>query len=502
MANEHEFRIALISPQVIGHQRQIRKALPPLGLAYIAGVLEERGYDEILFIDAAAADYSNVVQLEDDPALVKFGMSDKAIAEKIKDFSPDIIGISLLFSSQAECAFSIARTLKRVMPDTPVVLGGIHASIMYEGIMEKEGSIDYILAGEGDYTFTELVEKLSGNEDYTQIPGLVWRDGPEVRKNPNPSFIKDISELPFPAWHLMDMENYFSIAMPHNPFVKSGRVGCIMTSRGCPQRCYFCSSARYFGHLFRPMSAARVIEMVQYMVDRFRIKEIQILDDNSTLDYKRIIDICEGIKHMKLRITFPNGIRSDMPKDHEKRLKMFQAMCDAGTEQISISVEHGDQDFLNNVMRKKQDLKEALVTCDLAHEAGLLVHASFMIGFPFETALQRQRTVDFARKLDADSFSVSLATPLPGTPMWDIVEKHGLFMDSFNPSRVLYGQVSIKPHDIAPEELYSFVEETNRQLNETASRKRPESAKKYELFKGKTADDDRKYLFVDVDKED
>ena len=497
MGDKAKTKIALISPQVIGYRQQIRKALPPLGIGYIAAVLEEKGYNKILFIDAVAEDYSNVVQLEDDPALVKFGMSDEAIAKKIKTFNPDIIGITLLFSSQAECAFSVARALKGVVPDTPIVLGGIHASAMHKDIMEREESIDFILRGEGDYTFAELVEKLFNNEDYTHISGLVWRDGSEVRKNAPPAFIKNIDELPFPAWHLMDMERYFRIAMPHNPFVRSARVGCIMTSRGCPQRCYFCSSAEYFGHLLRTMSAARVVKMVQHMVDKFGIKELQILDDNSTIDYKRIMDICEGIRRMGLRITFPNGIRADVPKDREKRLKMFQAMRNAGTEQISISVEHGDQDFLNNVMCKRQDLKEAIATCDLAHKAGLLVHASFMMGFPYETSIQRQRTVDFASELDADSFSISLATPLPGTPMWDIADQHGLFMDSFSPSRVLYGQVSMKPHDISPEELHGFVEKVNRQLNEKARKKRPESAKKYELFKGKTADGDRKYLIVD-----
>ncbi|MGB2601586.1 MAG: cobalamin-dependent protein [Candidatus Omnitrophota bacterium] len=495
--NRDEPKIALIVPQAIGYRQQIRKALPPLGLGYIAGVLEEKGYDKILFIDAVAEDYSNVVQLKDDPTLVRFGMSDEMIADKVRTFKPDIIGITVLFSSQVECAFSAAKALKSVVPDTPIVLGGIHASIMYEDIMREEKAIDFILAGEADYTFSELVEKLYGNEDYTQVPGLVWRDDSGIRKNPQAVVVRDVDKLPFPAWHLMDMERYFSIAMPHNPFVRSGRVGCIMTSRGCPQHCYFCSSAEYFGHLFRPMSAKRVVEMVQYMVDRFEIKELQVLDDNATLDYKRVIDICEGIKNMKLRITFPNGIRADVPKDHKKRADMLQAMRDAGTEQISISVEHGDQDFLNNVMCKRQDLQEAIVTCDLAHRAGLLVHASFMMGFPFEVATQRQRTADFAKELDADSFSVSLATPLPGTPMWDLVERHGLFMDSFNPNRVLYGQVSIKPHDILPEDLYSFVEKLNRQLNEAAREKRPESAKKYKLFKGKTADGDRKYLIVD-----
>ncbi len=496
MKNTVKPKIVLISPQVIGAKKQVRRVQPPLGLACLAAVLESRGINEILIIDAAVEDYDNVVNVTNDNTLIKFGMSDTGIVEKIRDFKPDVVGISSLFSSLVECAFSIAKSIKESFPEIPVVFGGIHASILYEDIMEQEKSVDFILCGEGDYTFADFVEKFFNKEDYTKVPGLVWRDGSKTYKTPESSFIQDLDELPFPAWHLMDMENYFRIGMPHNPFVKSGRVGCIMTSRGCPQRCYFCSSSNYFGHAFRAMSSSRVIEMVHYIVDRFRIKEIQIEDDNFTVNFKRVIEICEGIKHLNLRITLPNAIRADTPRNHEKRMQMFQAMRSAGCEQFGISLEHGDQEFLNDVVGKKMDLQEAIVTCDLAHKAGILVHANFMMGFPFETFQQRQRTVEYAKRIDADSFSISLATPLPGTAMWDIVKRHELFMDSFQINRILYSQVSIKPSDISPEKIQELVENLNCELNEVAQGKRDANIEKYKLFKGKSTDGDRKYHHV------
>lgn len=489
-------RVALISPQVIGAKKQVRRVQPPLGLACIAAVLENKGHNEIMIIDAAAEDYNNIMHLDDDPTLIKFGMSDEAVVETLRKFEPDIVGISSLFSSQIECVFSIARSLKKVLSNVPIILGGIHASNMYQDIMAQEKSVDFIIGGEGDYAFAEFAERYFSNEDYRNTPGLIWRNSTKIQKNISTALIRNMDELPFPAWHLMNMENYFSIGMPHNPFVKSGRVGCIMTSRGCPQNCYFCSSSDYFGHAFRAMSGSRVVEMINYMVDRFEIKELQIEDDNFTINYNRVIDICEGIKKLNLRITLPNAIRADMPPNHEKRLKMFQAMRNAGCEQIAISVEHGDQEFLNKVVGKKLDLNEVLATCDLVHKAGLLIHANFMMGFPFENAMQRKRTIEFARKLDADSFSVSLATPLPGTVMWDIVERNGLFMENFKPDRILYSQVSIKPYDISPEGLYKLVENLNCELNEAAQNKRPENVEKYKLFKGKISEDDRKYHHI------
>ena len=450
MKNPH---VALISPQVVCGKKQIRRVQPPLGLGYLAAVMEEDGFEDLLILDAVVEDYQHVVTFENDPDLVKYGMSDKEIVGRLREFAPDIVGISSLFSSQAECAFSIAGAIKKIFPDVPIVLGGIHASIRYKEILHNYPAVDFILAGEGDYTFKDLAEKLFNQEDYTQVPGLIWRDGGTLGVNPAPAFIDPIDKLPLPAWHLLAMEKYFEVAMPHNPFVKSGRVGCIMTSRGCPHQCYFCSSSDFFGHRFRAMSASRTIEMVQYLVDRFDIKELQILDDTFTIDYKRVIEICKGIRHLKLRVTLPNGVRADLPRNHEDRLKMFCALREGGCEQISIAAEHGDQHFLNHVINKQFDLKEAIVTCDLAHKAGLLVHCNFMVGFPFETARQRQRTANFARNLQADSFSISLATPLPGTKMWDIVKKNRLFLESFNTNRILYGQASIKPHDISVEEL-------------------------------------------------
>src|SRR3989338_5925267 len=256
------------------------------------------------------------------------------------------------------------------------------------------------------------------------------------------------------------------------------------------------SSLREVVHSVVIFAQARII--LAMFLGRCRVKEeLQIMDDTFTTNHKRVIDICEGIKHLKLRISLPNAIRADMPKNHEKRRNMFKSMREAGVEQICVSVEHGDQEFLNKVIEKRLDLQEVIATCDLAHKEGILVHANFMMGFPFENAANRQRTIEFAKKLDSDSFSISLASPLPGTRMSNVVEENGLFMKSFRVNRMVYVYVNIIPHDITPEELYQVVDNLNRELNEAAKRRRPETREKYKLFKGKTAEGDRKYHFVE-----
>ena len=171
-----------------------------------------------------------------------------------------------------------------------------------------------------------------------KVPGLVRRDGKNLLKNPMAPLIHDMDALPIPAWDLVPMEKYFEIAMYHNPYVKSGRVGCIMTSRGCPDRCYFCSSTVFFGHKFRQMSPERVGEMVDYLVEKFQIKELQIEDDNFAVNPVRVNKICERIKHHKLRVTMPNAMRADTPLNREKRLEMFKNMREAGWDQIGLGV--------------------------------------------------------------------------------------------------------------------------------------------------------------------
>jgi radical SAM superfamily enzyme YgiQ (UPF0313 family) len=366
-------------------------------------------------------------------------------------------------------------------------------------------NVDFVMRGEGDYTWSALVKNLFSEQGkLSEVPGLVQRDGKNFIKNPMAPLIHDMDALPIPAWDMVPMEKYFEIAMYHNPYVKSGRVGCIMTSRGCPDRCYFCSSTVFFGHKFRQMSPERVGEMVDYLVEKFQIKELQIEDDNFAVNPVRVNKICERIKHHKLRVTMPNAMRADTPLNRDKRLEMFKNMREAGWDQIGLGVESGDQKFVNEVVGKRLNLEEVKATCDLAHKAGLLVHTNFMMGFPFETKKSRDLTIDFAMKLDSDSYSLSLATPLPGTKMWDIVEKNNLFHESYNFDTGLPTLVSIKPHDISDVELAKLVENTNKKLNFKASQKRQAVRDKYKLLKSSVFGD-RKYLdpssaSIEIDK--
>jgi radical SAM superfamily enzyme YgiQ (UPF0313 family) len=487
-------KIALLSPQVVGSATQIRRVQPPLGIACLAATLEERGFTDLKIIDAAAEGYDNVVEIGGNRGFIRFGLENDQVTERLSDFEPDIIGISALFSSQAGCALSLAQVVKERFPNALIVLGGIHASKQYGKIMVSSPFVDYIICGEGDITFPDFVEKVQSNCSVKEIPGLVWRDDEgKIIANPQGDLL-DVGKLPKPAWHLMDMELYYEIGMPHNPYKKFRNYMCVMTSRGCPEKCYFCSSAEYFGYGFRALSAEKTVELFNYCNEKFGVQEFQIEDDTFTLNWLRVMKICEGIKGKGYRVTLPNAIRADYPKQHDKRLQMFQAMKDAGFEQVSMSVEHGDQDFLDKVIGKRLNLEEVVASIELAQKAGLLVHNNFMMGFPFETSVNRQRTIDFASSLNSNSFSVSLAAPLPGTKLWKVCEENDLFMPGFDINYLVYDQVNIKPHDITPEDLLKLVSGLNKELNLKARQKDSKADEKYKLFAGKTNSGDRKYL--------
>ena len=496
----NDLRVTFITPSVIASKGQIKRAQPPLGIACLAGVLEEYGFNNIQIIDSSVEGYDNVIDVGG--GFIRFGLSNNEIIKKLLSFKPDIIAISALFSSQMECTIDLSREIKENIPHCIVCLGGIHATERANEILSNEKSIDYIIGGEADYAFTLFCIKEQNNACIFDVPGLSRRDPKTKTIVTNPQLRGlDMNELPMPAWHLMDMEMYHDLGMPHNPFMKHREYLTIMTERGCPEKCYFCASASFFGGSgrFRPLTAQTTYEMFKYAREKFGIREIQIEDDTFTLNYKRVLDICKKIKDFKMRITLPNAIRADAPINHAKRLNMYKRMSEAGFEKIAISAEHGDQSFLNNVIGKRLQLSEVTTSVRLAHEAGLLVHVNFMMGFPFETAALRQKTIDFSQSLEADSYSVSLVAPLPGTTLWSICEKNDLFMPDFDVNRLVYDVVNIRPHDISPTELKDLVVSLNSELNARALKRSKAVRDHYKLFAGKSASGDRKYSY-EIDK--
>ncbi len=513
-------KIVMISPPALALKTQIRKTIPPFGLLTVGATVEERGYDNLYLMDAVVEGFDNIVK-DSYPGFIRYGLAYDEIAKKVKDFDADFVGISVLFSGMAECGYDCARAIKKLMPDMPVCMGGIHlTAVNKQQLMNEEKSLDFVISGEGDLTFPDLLDEYFGERKLENVRGLTWRNDSMILQetgesviveNPRAILIEDLDTLPFPAWHKFDMEKYFEINIPFSPFVTSPRVGTIITSRGCPANCNFCfiswtaAKDRGDNKPYRTHSADYTVRMIEYMIENWGIKELQILDDSFTVDYHRVMEIFDRIKKYNLRIEFPNGIRADLPKKIDRRKNMYKAMKEAGVWQVCYSPEHGNQDYLLDYIDKGMDLEQVKHSCDIAHENGFLVHANFIMGFPEETKQLRLDTENFARNLDADSFSFSFATPFPGTALYEEVMEKDLFVSDYNKNRVLFDKVNIIPHDISIEDLYKHVEFLNRDVNEIAQTKRPElTKKKYALIDDATrqieTNNDRKYHHI-KDKE-
>lgn len=477
-------RVLLISPQLRVHKVQLPRFQPSLGLGYMAAVLEQCGH-EVKILDAAVEGVAIVI--DEGKGLSTIGLTDAELKARVAEYAPDLVGISCLFSSQAGQAFHVADLVKQLNREIVVVLGGIHASEMFDKVMRAQPSIDYIVRGEGDFGLEAFAATLVDGGDVRALPGVVWRENGQVRSTPSAPLIPDINTLPMPAWHLMRMESYFQIGLFHAPYSQTGRVGSIMTSRGCPEHCFFCSSSEYFGHRFRSRSAENVIKEITHLKETYAVDEIQIEDDAFTTNPKRVVDICAGIQPLKLRLCTPNGIRADYPADMKRKREMFRSMKAAGFYQVTLGVESGVQRVIDNLVKKRLDLSQIGPTIRVAQEEGLLVHAFFILGFPTETKEQMLQTVKFAEEIQADSYSFSIASPLPGTAMWEMCEKLDLFVEGFDPTQIVFTKTNIKPADMTVEELFNLVYDSNQRLNEDAKHRNAERLKLYERLAERTS---------------
>ena len=204
MTNIENLKVALISPRAVASKHMIRRVQPPLGLCCIAAGLREKGLKNILIYDTLIEDYHDVRKLNNDENMITYGASDKKILEKLKSFKPDIVGISSLFSSQVSQAYAVAKVVKQYNKKTIVVFGGIHASDKPEEVLNDEKSVDYVMRGEGDYTWYTLINELFNGGDVKKVPGLVWRKKEQgFNKNVMAPLILDMDALPIPAWDLL-----------------------------------------------------------------------------------------------------------------------------------------------------------------------------------------------------------------------------------------------------------------------------------------------------------
>ena len=357
--------------------------IPPLGLLYIASAI--RNKNEFKEYNLKIIDF-NYEELDDN-----------GFTKKILDFLPDLILLSSLDSEYA--LFKKLCTLARqTAPKSLLIAGGILASNYHNEIISNK-LVDYVVRGEGELTIVELLDAINNNKKLPLVKGITYRENEKVIATPQREFIQDLDAIPFPAWDLIDLKGYSKI--PNWNGILFGKYYApIMTSRGCVFNCIYCHNL--FGKKIRTRSVENVLSEMKMLYKDYDIREFHIIDDFFNFDLKRVINICKGIikNKMKIKISFPNGLRADR-MDKETLIWLRKA----GTYKINYAIETASP-RIQKLIKKNLNLEKATHYINETSKLGIITFGFFMFGFPTETVDEMEKTISFAvhSKLDTAKF--------------------------------------------------------------------------------------------------
>lgn len=367
---------------------------PPLGVAYLAAVLRERGLDVDIF-DAT---------FERHPL--------RALRERLESVRYDLVGISVLTSMIAD-AEAIGNVVHEVSPGAVVVAGGPHPTVAPEQTLSLR-AFDAVMIGEAEETLPRLIESGLRLEDQ---PGVWYQAGGEIVRNERADVVADLDALPFPAWDLLDMGSYLALWYQLDAVRYGVRGTSIMASRGCPYQCSYCQPTlgTIFGSRVRRRSPESLVAEAAELKARFDIEGLMWLDDTFLLDRGWMRRLCEEFMAAGLGLIWGCNIRADVC-DRES----LQMMQEAGLRMVHVGIESASQRVLDEVYNKGITIEQVRETTRMASDLGLQVRGYFMLGAPTETEEEARASIDLANELPLDDVTFSVTTPLPHTHLYDM----------------------------------------------------------------------------------
>jgi radical SAM superfamily enzyme YgiQ (UPF0313 family) len=375
----------------------------PLGLGYIAAVLEATGHS-VKVIDNCV-ERQNYRQLE----------------ESISRAAPEVVGISS-DSFSFEDAVATAKAVKGLDKNITVVAGGPHANVWPDAPLHSP-YFDISVYGEGERTAAELWEHLEGGEPIQEVKGIAYRKNGKIVTNPRRELVTDLDELPFPARHLFPFEKYCRRELSNHLDVEP--VDTINTSRGCPFACRFCSNNPASGRIYRYRSAPNVVAEMELLVNKYRTRAIYIREDIFTLNKKRVLEICWLMKERGIDLTWACESRADTADE-----EMLRAMKDAGCGLIWFGVETGCQRILDS-LNKGISVPQVERTFRACKALGIKAGASFMLGIPGETIQEMHQTIDFACALKPSFAWFNIFLGIPESPLSRYARENGCIDEEF-----------------------------------------------------------------------
>ncbi len=385
----------------------------------------------ILYAASAALRHGHRVKIID---LVKEDLTDEELVGQIREFAPGIIGMGGITSSYGRCKELVA-LIRQNFVSTPIVVGGVLSSVA-ELLLTRAG-VDYVVHGEGEKTFPNLIQILEAQGDVSQVAGISFvRDG-SVRRTDAERQIKDLDEIPMPAFELLEMshylepldkwiDHYLRIEDDVNKSVRQVLAGKrymfpVITARGCTHKCIFC----YRHHRgLRQHSVGYVVTMIRHLHVTYGVDVFQINDELTTGSKAWVRGFCAALKEEKLPIALIILSARVDNVDAEILYLLKEVNC----IMINYGYESGANVILKEI-RKGVTREQALETGLLTKKAGIINIPEIIIGFPSETRATIEETIDFLRQLDTWSFSINTPIPFPGTPLWEHAVRHGIIKD-------------------------------------------------------------------------
>jgi magnesium-protoporphyrin IX monomethyl ester (oxidative) cyclase len=388
-------RVLLINPPapLVESFANAGVSAPPLGLAYIASILERNGYKvEILDCQALELPLNRVKQ-------------------EIENKHPQVVGVTST-TPTIYSALKIVKAAKKVDQSIITMIGGPHASFMPKETLNSCRELDFVVIGEGEYITLELLNSIVEDKPLEEVKGIAFRKGKYILETPKRPYISNLDALPLPARHLLPMDKYKILG-------KNLTVIHVISSRGCPFKCIFCSSSALFGKMFRARSVDNVIAEIEESLQKYKTRNVEFMDDTFTFNRNRVLKFCEEVKRRCLDISWGCSSRVDTITK-----EMMEKMREAGCFIIFFGIESASQKTLN-LIGKGITIDKAVKVINWAKEVGIETLASFVIGFPWETIDDMKRTIKFAKKLKPDFVEFSVATPYPGTPLYELAKEKG-----------------------------------------------------------------------------
>ncbi|MBF0382581.1 MAG: radical SAM protein [Magnetococcales bacterium] len=352
------------------------------------------------------------------------------VKDLVREIAPDAVGISNMSLEYWRQAHLCAKLVKDVDQNITTIMGGVHPTTMPEKVME-DINLDYVVLSEGEERLPELLKALNTKDpDLSQQNGLCYRSNGKVIINQPVGWVHDLDALPFPDYKLFDWQKVMHTKQKSaiGLTVRNSPVGLVLTSRGCRLKCSFCAAPLISGSGVRLRSAESILSEIDMLVREYKIKELIFTDDEMYADRERCMKIFQGIKERNYGLTWKNLNLASWRMDRE----MLELMKETGCYQIIISPESGSNRVLKKIIHKPGNNKQILQVVEWCKELDIEVSAHFVIGFPGETWAEIRETMAFAEKLDVDQVKFAIATPFPGTELFQKAVEGGYLPADFN----------------------------------------------------------------------